>query len=51
MATKLVGTTASWPPRRKIAAEINEVKTTVAQHQATIELLYGQLEDRQYGSN
>lgn len=39
--------------RRKIAtqaAEINELKTTVAQQQATIELLYGQLEDRHYGT-
>jgi hypothetical protein len=40
--------------RRKIAAqaaEINELKTTVAQQQATIELLYGQLEDRHYGNH
>lgn len=39
--------------RRKIAtqaSEINELKTAVAQHQATIELLYGQLEDRHYGA-
>ncbi|MCX8563574.1 transposase [Mycolicibacterium mucogenicum] len=39
--------------RRKIAsqdAEIGELKTTVAQQQATIELLYGQLEDRRYGN-
>ncbi|MBN9635792.1 MAG: transposase, partial [Actinobacteria bacterium] len=39
--------------RRKIAtqsSEIKELKTTVAQQQATIELLYGQLEDRHYGT-
>ena len=39
--------------RRKIAsqeADINQLKTTVAQQQATIELLYGQLEDRQYAN-
>ncbi|MDO3013289.1 transposase [Mycobacteroides abscessus subsp. abscessus] len=39
--------------RRKIATqetEISELKTTVAQQQATIELLYGQLEDRRYGN-
>ncbi len=39
--------------RRKIAtqtAEIDELKTTVNQQQATIELLYGQLEDRHYGT-
>ena len=39
--------------RRKIATqavEINELKTTVNQQQATIELLYGQLEDRTYGT-
>jgi hypothetical protein len=39
--------------RRKIAtqaAEINELRTAVNQQQATIELLYGQLEDRNYGT-
>lgn len=39
--------------RHKIAAqtaEIKDLKTTVTQQQATIELLYGQLEDRQYGN-
>ncbi|MDH6244054.1 transposase [Mycobacterium sp. OTB74] len=39
--------------RHKIAAqtaEIKDLKTTVAQQQGTIELLYGQLEDRQYGT-
>lgn len=39
--------------RRKIAtqsSEIKELKTTVAQQQATIEMLYGQLEDRHYGT-
>ena len=38
--------------RRKVATQadqINELKTTVAQQQATIELHYGQLEDRQFG--
>lgn len=32
------------------ATEINKLKTTVAQHQNTIELLYGRLEDQQYGN-